>query len=70
MTSVRFDQAREAAREEMAAFDRLSPRLRAAIKSAPSSVRATTVWAALVRGVSEEKIIETIEGRKSSGQKD
>ena len=45
---------------EMAIYDRLSAPLREAIDSANNSVRASVVRDALLRGVSEETIIQTL----------
>lgn len=60
MTSLRFNARQAQARAETEAYDSLPPALRAAIDSAPRSVRASVVLSAMLRGVSVEKIIETI----------
>lgn len=64
MTSRRFNELRSRAAEEMAIFDALSAPLRAAINEARGSVRASSVRDALLRGVAEAKIIETIQKSK------
>lgn len=64
MTSDRFNATRALACEEMAYFDRLSPALREAIKSSTRSVRAKTVFDAVIRGVDEATLIATIKGVK------
>lgn len=60
MTSSRFNEQRRRAREEMVIFDTLPSALREAINSARGSVRASSVRDALLRGISEARIIETI----------
>ena len=60
MTSARFNADRQRAKEEMDIFDMLPASLRRAIDSAPGSVRASSVRDALLRGVPEALIIETI----------
>lgn len=60
MTSPTFNQRKALAVAEQAIFDMLPSPLRRAINSAPLSVRASVVYEALLRGVSEEAIIETI----------
>lgn len=63
MTSIRRIQNRAAAAEELRIFNRLSRPLRDAINDAEASVRPSTILATLLRGVSETKIIETINKR-------
>lgn len=60
MTSAKFNARKAAAQEEMEFFDRLPKAVQAAIKASSTSVRSKTVWEALVRGVSEQTIINTI----------
>jgi hypothetical protein len=67
MTSPSFNFRRTAAKAEMAMFERLPKALQIAVSSAAVSVRSVTIWNALCRGVSEEKLLETI---KAAGQKD
>lgn len=64
MTSRRFNEARAKAQAEMELFDRLPYAIQTAMKAAPLSLRAQTVWDALVRGVSEKQILETITAAK------
>lgn len=61
MTSLAFNQRQREAQTEMQILDGLPVAVRAAIHNAETSVRASVVRDALLRGVSEEKIIETIE---------
>lgn len=67
MTSPSFNARKRAAEAEMTAFSRLPKSLQIAISSAAISVQSRTVFDALMRGVSEEKLLETI---KAAGQKD
>lgn len=60
MTSPRFNQRKALAEAEQRIFDMLPSAIRAAINEAPLSVRASVVYAALLRGVPEQAIIETI----------
>lgn len=60
MTSPTYNQRKALAAAEQAIFDMLPSPVRAAINQAPRSVRASVVYEALLRGVSEEAIIETI----------
>lgn len=66
MTSSSFNARKLAAKAEMDAFSRLPKALQVAISQAAVSVRSKTIWDALMRGVSEEKLLETI---KAAGQK-
>lgn len=62
MTSPITQSRRHAAREELRIFDQLPSALRAALNNcAGQPPKASIVRDALLRGVSEEKIIETIE---------
>lgn len=63
MTSQRFNQRKRTAQAEQAIFDMLPSPLRAAINEADKSVRPSVVYEALLRGVSERAIIETITKR-------
>lgn len=63
MTSPLFNERRRRAAEEMEILDRLPAPVREALNNARGSVRASSALAALLRGVSEEKIIETINKR-------
>ena len=60
MTSARKLRSRAEAKAEQAIFDMLPSPLRKAINEAPQSVRASVVYEALLRGVSEQVIIDTI----------
>ncbi len=63
MTSIRRLQSRRAMVEELAIFNAFPRSLRDAINEADASVKPSIVRDALLRGVSEEKIIETINKR-------
>jgi hypothetical protein len=63
LTSPRKLRSRAEAKAEQEIFDMLPSTLRAAINEAPRSVRASVVYEALLRGVSEQAIIETISKR-------
>jgi hypothetical protein len=65
MTSPRFNQRRALAQAEQEIFDMLPSPLRRAINEAPRSVRASVVYAALLRGVPEQAIIDTISKTES-----
>lgn len=67
MTSPRFNQRRAEAQTEMEILDALPVALRQAVYNAELSVRASSVRDALLRGVSEEKIIETLKGSRKDG---
>lgn len=64
MTSQRFNETRARAAEEMEIFDGLSSALCAAINEARGSVRASSVRDALLRGVPEATIVNTIRNSK------
>lgn len=66
MTSLRFNSRKRAAAEEIAAFDALPASVRDAINAGHTSASATVILAALLRGVSIEKIVETI--KRSQGK--
>lgn len=63
MTSPRYNQRQIEAKTEMEILDALPVAVRYAIHNSAYSVRASVVRDALLRGVSEEKIIETINKR-------
>lgn len=66
MTSPTMQSRRKAAREELRIFNSLSRPLRDALNNcAGQPPKASIVRDALLRGVSEEKIIETIERSQS-----
>jgi hypothetical protein len=65
MTSAKRIRDRALAQAEQELFDMLPSPLRAAINSAPRSVRASVVYAALLRGVPEQAIIDTISKTES-----
>lgn len=70
MTSPVMQSRRAAAREELCIFDQLSSALRTALNNcAGQPPKASVVRDALLRGVSEEKIIETIERSQSNVKK-
>ena len=60
MTSPTFNRRKALAKAEQDLFDMLPSPLRRAINEAPRSVRASVVYAALLRGVPEQALIETI----------
>jgi hypothetical protein len=60
VTSPTFNARKSAAAAEMAIYDRLPAAIRQAIDDAPCSVRAKTILDALLRGVSEEAIIQSL----------
>lgn len=60
MTSRRFNEVRARAAEEMAIFDGLPSTIREAINDARGSVRASSARDALLRGVPEQAIVDTI----------
>lgn len=60
MTSAKRQRAKALAQAEQAIFDMLPSPVRRAINEAPQSVRASVVYAALLRGVPEQAIIDTI----------
>lgn len=67
MTSPAFQARRTATREELLIFNSLSRALRAALNNcAGQPPKASIVRDALLRGVSEETIIETIERSQKS----
>lgn len=66
MTSPTFNRRKALAKAEQDIFDMLPAPLRAAINQAPRSVRASVVYAALLRGVPEQALIETITKRTES----
>jgi hypothetical protein len=66
VTSAARHRAKALAQAEQDIFDMLPSPLRAAINSAPRSVRASVVYAALLRGVPEQTIIETISKTESN----
>jgi hypothetical protein len=61
MTSPAYNERKRLARLEMEIFDALPSRIRAAINSARGSVRASSARDALLRGVSEQAIIDLIQ---------
>lgn len=60
MTSPRFNRAKALARAEQELFDMLPSNVRKAINNAHTSVKASVVYAALLRGVPEQAIIDTL----------
>ncbi len=60
MTSAAFNARKAAAKAEMEAYDALPLALRQAVDEAPRSIRASVVLQTWLRGVSAERIIETI----------
>jgi hypothetical protein len=64
MTSRRFNEDRRRAAEEMAIFDALPLAIREAINDARGSVRASSARDALLRGVPEQAIVDTIRNSK------
>ena len=60
MTSKFFNARRAQAQAEMAIFDALPAPMRDAINEARGSVRASSARDALLRGVPESLVIETI----------
>lgn len=60
MTSKTFNERKAQAQAEMAIFDALPSGIRSALDSACGSVRASSARDALLRGVPESLIIETI----------
>jgi hypothetical protein len=66
MTSAKHNRRKALAKAEQDLFDMLPSALRAAINSAPQSVRASVVYAALLKGVPEQAIIETLTKRTES----
>jgi hypothetical protein len=66
MTSASFNARKAAAKAEMEAFDSLPSALQKAVANAPTSVRSSVVLAALLRGVSPERLIETLRAKKES----
>jgi len=60
MTSPAFNRRKALAKAEQDIFDMLPSPLRKAINEAPTSVRASVVYAALLRGVPEQVLIETL----------
>lgn len=60
MTSPRFNALKAQAEAEMAIYDGLPASIRAAIDNAQGSVRASSARDALLRGVSEQAIIDLI----------
>lgn len=64
MTSPRFNARRKAAAIEMTIFDGLPAPIREAINEARGSVRASSARDALLRGVPERTIIDTIRNSK------
>lgn len=60
MTSAKRHRAKALAQAEQDIFDMLPSPLRKAINEAPLSVRASVVYAALLRGVPEQALIDTI----------
>ena len=67
MTSKAYNERRAEAEEEMDLFDRLPSAIQLAMRASPVSVKSKTVWDALVRGVSEAKIVETIDAAAKKG---
>jgi len=67
MTSAKFNARRAEAEEEMDLFDRLPSAIQLAMRASPVSVKSKTVWNALVRGVPQAKIIETIDAAAKKG---
>lgn len=61
MTSPRFNARKAQAQAEMEAYDALPSALRAAVDSAPTSVRASVVLATFLRGIPKQAIIDTIQ---------
>lgn len=64
MTSPRFNARKAQAKVEMAIFDALPSAIREALNEARGSVRASSARDALLRGVSEQQIIDTIRNSK------
>lgn len=60
MTSPKYNALKRRAAAEMAIFDALPAPVRDAINSCPSPPRVSVVLDALLRGVSEARIIEVI----------
>lgn len=60
MTSRQFNERKRIALYEQSIFDALSPALRSAINEASASLRPSVVRDTLLRGVSEDAIIQTI----------
>lgn len=60
MTSRRFNDRRAEAKAEMEIFDTLPSTIREAINEARGSVRASSARDALLRGVPEATIVNTI----------
>jgi len=60
MTSDRYNGRKAFQAQEMAIFDALPSAVRAAIANARGSVRASSARDALLRGVPEQVIIDTI----------
>ena len=67
MTSKAYNARRVEAEEEMDLFDRLPKAIQFAMRASPVSVKSKTVWDALVRGVPEGKIVETIDAAAKKG---
>lgn len=66
MTSPKFNARKAEAEVEMQVYDMLPEALRKAIDNADGSVRASVVANALLRGVSEETIIQTLKRSSKS----
>ncbi len=64
MTSSRFNERKAQAEAEMAIYDGLPAAVRAAIDNARGSIKASSARDALLRGVPEQAIIDTINNSK------
>lgn len=64
MTSPRYNALKARAEAEMRIVDALPSRLRALVNDSPNSVRPSVIRDALLRGVSEERIIEVLTKRR------
>jgi hypothetical protein len=66
VTSPKYNALKARAQAEMAIFDALPSALRAAINACKSPPRIEVVRDALLRGVSEAKIIEVLQRSQSN----